>query len=264
MVSHTLVIFFQNKIWYLLTLAKYIEKLCTFELQIFLRQMTSMTDNLAFTRKGQLLHLIFQHRMGYDINRFQGDVDEELICPICSGVLEDPLQVEYIHDFFHYRMSKLSWSHQCKSGFERNEFVDFTTLLLLKAPQCEHAFCSGCIHEWLTRQPSCPVDRNNITPNQLKPVPRITRNLLSRLYISCDNASFGCTGKIVHVELLADQKSKENAFTTCWCKVDDQICFPTIVGVKTNSKSRNEFFFAEDVDIVRNPNNVLILSFFQL
>lgn len=31
--------------------------------------------------------------MGYEVNRFQGDVDEELICPICSGVLEDPLQV---------------------------------------------------------------------------------------------------------------------------------------------------------------------------
>lgn len=32
--------------------------------------------------------------MGFEIKRFQGgDVDEELICPICSGVLEDPLQV---------------------------------------------------------------------------------------------------------------------------------------------------------------------------
>lgn len=31
--------------------------------------------------------------MGYDLTRFQGDVDEELICPICSGVLEEPLQV---------------------------------------------------------------------------------------------------------------------------------------------------------------------------
>ena len=170
--------------------------------------------------------------------------------------------------------------HQCKCGFERNEFVDFTSsedifplwnlakfnklFILFKAPQCEHAFCSGCIQEWLTRQPSCPVDRNNITPNQLKPVPRITRNLLSRLYISCDNASFGCTGKIVHVQLFANQKKKEHYFTSCWCKVDDQICFPTIVGVKTNSKSRYDFFFAEDVDIVRNPNNVRVLSFFQL
>jgi hypothetical protein len=32
--------------------------------------------------------------MGYDVVRFRGDVDEELICPICSGVLEEPLQVQ--------------------------------------------------------------------------------------------------------------------------------------------------------------------------
>ena len=31
--------------------------------------------------------------MGYDLTRFEGEVDEELICPICSGVLEEPLQV---------------------------------------------------------------------------------------------------------------------------------------------------------------------------
>lgn len=31
--------------------------------------------------------------MGFDLTRFQGDVDEELICPICSSVLEEPLQV---------------------------------------------------------------------------------------------------------------------------------------------------------------------------
>lgn len=31
--------------------------------------------------------------MGFDVNRFQGEVDEELVCPICSGVLEDPVQV---------------------------------------------------------------------------------------------------------------------------------------------------------------------------
>lgn len=31
--------------------------------------------------------------MGFDLERFQGDVDEELVCPICSAVLEDPVQV---------------------------------------------------------------------------------------------------------------------------------------------------------------------------
>lgn len=32
--------------------------------------------------------------MGFDLARFpQDDVDEELVCPICSGVLEEPVQV---------------------------------------------------------------------------------------------------------------------------------------------------------------------------
>ncbi|XP_074650058.1 E3 ubiquitin-protein ligase NRDP1-like [Tubulanus polymorphus] len=99
--------------------------------------------------------------MGYELNRFQGEVEEELLCPICSGVLEDPLQV----------------------------------------PPCEHAFCAGCIREWLTRMPTCPVDRNPITSNQLKPAPRITRTLLSKLNISCDNCQFGCTS-IVKLDML--------------------------------------------------------------
>ncbi|RVE40025.1 hypothetical protein evm_015325 [Chilo suppressalis] len=90
--------------------------------------------------------------MGFEIKRFQGDVDEELICPICSGVLEDPLQ----------------------------------------APSCEHAFCRACITEWISRQPTCPVDREAVTASQLRPVPRILRNLLCRLCTTCDNAPHGC------------------------------------------------------------------------
>lgn len=105
------------------------------------------------------LVLIFIHyfsiadkEMGYDLNRFEGEVDEELLCLICSGVLENPVQ----------------------------------------APMCEHAFCSACIHEWLKRQSTCPVDRQAITSTQLRPVPRILKNLLARLTIQCCNAEFGC------------------------------------------------------------------------
>jgi len=92
-------------------------------------------------------------KMGYDLNRFQGEVDEELTCPICSGVLEEPLQTAI----------------------------------------CEHAFCRACITEWLSRQPTCPVDRNILNTANLRAVPRILRNLLSRLSIACDNAMYGCT-----------------------------------------------------------------------
>lgn len=38
--------------------------------------------------------------MGYDLNRFEGEVDEELLCPICSFILEDPVQVYPIIYFF--------------------------------------------------------------------------------------------------------------------------------------------------------------------
>lgn len=99
--------------------------------------------------------------MGFEVGRFTGEVDEELLCPICSGVLEDPVQ----------------------------------------APQCEHAFCSSCINEWLSRQQTCPIDRQLILPVQLKPVPRILRNLLARLHISCDNATYGCPS-VVKLDML--------------------------------------------------------------
>lgn len=90
--------------------------------------------------------------MGYEINRFHGDVDEELICPICSSVLEEPVQ----------------------------------------APDCEHAFCYDCISQWLKQQPTCPVDRQPIYIKDLKPVPRILKNLLSKLMVTCDNSIHGC------------------------------------------------------------------------
>lgn len=99
--------------------------------------------------------------MGFEVQRFQGDIDEELICSICSGVLEDPKQ----------------------------------------APSCEHAFCAECIMEWLRRRQTCPVDRIPVSINELKPVPRITKNLLARLEIKCDNEEFGCQ-TVVKLDLL--------------------------------------------------------------
>lgn len=97
-----------------------------------------------------------------------------------------------------------------------------------QAAVCEHAFCRACISEWLSRQPTCPVDRNAITAANLRAVPRILRNLLSRyvtciesnahypgtytvnvlfsakrrLSISCDNEMYGCT-IVLKLDVLA-------------------------------------------------------------
>jgi len=106
--------------------------------------------------------------MGLDPERFEGEVDEELLCPVCHEVLEDPLQV----------------------------------------PACEHAFCRACITEWLSQQQTinqqqtCPIDRQPIQTQQLKPVPHILRTLLARLQISCSYKEHGCSA-IVKLELLA-------------------------------------------------------------
>ncbi|XP_064404367.1 E3 ubiquitin-protein ligase NRDP1-like [Halichondria panicea] len=92
--------------------------------------------------------------MGYEITRFNDEVDEELMCTICGQVLESPVQIR----------------------------------------QCEHCFCGSCVHEWFKHQQVCPVDRNPVSPvEDLIQPPRILRNLLSRLKISCDNKDFGCT-----------------------------------------------------------------------
>lgn len=47
--------------------------------------------------------------MGYDLQRFQSDVDEELTCPICSGVLEDPVQVQVPVFYYLYVVTLLTF-----------------------------------------------------------------------------------------------------------------------------------------------------------
>lgn len=53
----------------------------------------------------------------------------------------------------------------------------------------------------MTRQSNCPIDRQPVTYSELKPAPRILRNLLSRLNVICDNAQYGCK-EIVKLEFL--------------------------------------------------------------
>lgn len=69
-------------------------------------------------------------------------------------------------------------------------------LLSRQAPHCEHAFCNACITQWFSQQQTCPVDRSVVTVAHLRPVPRIMRNMLSKLQITCDNAVFGCTAVV--------------------------------------------------------------------
>lgn len=105
--------------------------------------------------------------MGYDLERFTGEVDEELKCPICCGVLEDPLQ----------------------------------------GSRCEHAYCRKCIVEWMQTSESCPVDRQSLRQPNLQPIPRIVRNLLNHLHIHCDFAAGGCSDVVRLEDLANHRKA---------------------------------------------------------
>jgi RING-H2 zinc finger domain len=91
-------------------------------------------------------------------------------------------------------LSLLCWVEYHRSFFLK--WVVKSVVIVLQATQCEHAFCSVCINDWLNRQSTCPIDRGMLLRTQLKPVPRILRNLLSRLKITCNNAEFGCTAVV--------------------------------------------------------------------
>ena len=94
--------------------------------------------------------------MGIDLDRFVSRINDELICSICQMVLENPLQIV----------------------------------------ECEHAFCSECINQWMsTGNETCPVDRNNINKEKLR-TPRIINKFLCELKIKCDYESEGCKDNV--------------------------------------------------------------------
>lgn len=81
-------------------------------------------------------------------------------------------------------------------------------LEVLQEPvQCvnnEHYFCKKCISEHLTRSQTCPTCRDELTPDTLRPVSRVLRNLLQQLqYSRCMYASRGCTSTVKYEDLLS-------------------------------------------------------------
>lgn len=94
--------------------------------------------------------------MGFDVSRFVGKVYDEVICPICLGVLEDPYEVQ----------------------------------------TCGHLFCQRCIVKWIETPlfgpPTCPIDRQEISLMKLKPAPKFLNDFLTRMTVKCDFHGEGC------------------------------------------------------------------------
>ncbi|KAH8244582.1 hypothetical protein KR038_008772 [Drosophila bunnanda] len=108
--------------------------------------------------------------MGFDIAFIVGHVDDELLCPICADVLEEPVQ----------------------------------------SVGCEHAYCRRCIDQWMRLKQICPVDRSTLQPEHLGNVSRLMRNMLARLKIKCSFAENGCDQLLPLEEFRAHVASCEH------------------------------------------------------
>ena len=107
--------------------------------------------------------LSFKDLLGFDdfVGLAMGFAEEQLVdarsvpaglrCVICQEVFEDPL-----------------------CGIE-----------------CQHVFCSSCIHRALTTRPQCPLCREPMDRALLRPSQPI-RALLDDLLVKCDSACYGC------------------------------------------------------------------------
>lgn len=84
--------------------------------------------------------------MGYDLEKFVGEVNDSLICGICLDVLMDPVVIK----------------------------------------ECEHIYCRECITTTLTNGQGCPQDRKPFSLESLgKPV-RFFFAIYDALKIKCD------------------------------------------------------------------------------
>ena len=93
-----------------------------------------------------------QEQYGYEVSRFENDVDENFHCSICYNVLKDP--------------------RTCKNN--------------------DHLFCLDCITEHLrVNAQTCPECKDHLSVETLRR-PRVFNKLLAKLKINCDYASRGC------------------------------------------------------------------------
>lgn len=88
---------------------------------------------------------------------------------------------------------------------DKNFFCPICTDVLRDPLQChnQHYFCKACIKKHLENAKTCPICVENLTEESLSVPPRIVRDYLNGLIISCDHIERGCTN-VVELENLSN------------------------------------------------------------
>jgi len=149
--------------------------------------------------------------MGLDVKRFQGHVDVELLCPICTDVLESPKQTPCEHAF-------------CEACIK---------------------------HWLDSVRNTCPSDQRRLSVGDLQEPSRLLLNFLGKLEISCDFADKGCqvfTRLDLHAGHVKDCKArlvtcdKECGLEIPYDEIKDHSCVKYMrIRVENQDKKISEF-----------------------
>lgn len=107
--------------------------------------------------------------------------------------------------------------------------------------QCpsEHYFCRKCITQWLCRSQTCPVDRDPLVAEDLRPPSRILRDILASLQLSCRFRPFGCSEGI-----HTDEEMQRKHLSCCHFRSlplkDHNYCWTTTESTFTHSHLEEE------------------------
>jgi len=82
---------------------------------------------------------------------------------------------------------------------------------------CGHVFCDTCIRECLVRQQICPMDREPLTTNMVRPSGRAFKNLLGKLQSYCEHKDKKCAWK-GEWSTLPSHLEKDCLFVDAKCK----------------------------------------------
>ena len=110
-----------------------------------------------------------------------------------------------------FAMASASSTQNKTSTMYFDHFTCNICLEVLQDPvQCvknEHYFCKKCITKHLTRNQTCPVCQDALTPITLRPISRVVANLLQQFQSpKCRYATRGCTSEVKHEALLSHQE----------------------------------------------------------
>jgi E3 ubiquitin-protein ligase NRDP1 len=121
-------------------------------------------------------------------------VNEELLCSICMQTLRDPLADPCEHMFC--RECIVSWLRQTHVEPDQSRFNLVESVQLIDLDNYSNSSLTK-----INEKGRCPVSGHLLQASDLLPVPRIVRNLLSKLQLSCEFQSFGCV-KVCSYEQL--------------------------------------------------------------